>query len=201
MKRIIALALALFFVASLGGCTTIGNRSWKDLTDSQQQRVQSALDNASREIADALNAMRDTLRGAVSPGIGSDVEALETDTDILLEKAQEIRIQDAEGNPVDTLQSKEERSAFIDSLAMDSWSPVELPDAAQPAGRFVLEQEDTILAGQQDNDGQLHEVAALTLYREDTLVSLDVLGISMAFAVPEETHRALLDRLSTAPQD
>lgn len=201
MKRIIALALALFFVASLGGCTTIGNCSWTDLTDSQQQQVQSALDSASQEIADALNSMRDTLRGAATSASNADVEALAADTDILLEKAQAIRIQDAEGNPVDTLQSKEERSTFIDSLAMDSWSPVELPDAAQPAGRFVLEQEDTILAGQQDNDGQLHEVAALTLYREDTLVSLDVLGISMAFAVPEETHRALLDCLSTAPQD
>lgn len=200
MKRIIALALALFLTALLGGCAA-DNRSWKNLTDSQQQQVQSALDGASQEIADALNSMRDNLRGAASSDAGSDVEALEADTDLLLEKAQEIRIQDAEGNTVDTLQSKEERSAFIDSLAMDSWSPVELPDQARPAGRFVLEQEDTILAGQQDNDGQLHEVAALTLYQEDALVSLDVLGISMAFAVPEETHKAVLERLSASPQD
>lgn len=200
MKHIIALALALFLTTSLGGCTA-GNRSWTDLTDSQQQQVQSALDSASQEIADALNSMRDTLRGAASSASDADVEVLAADTDLLLEKAQAIRIQDAEGNTVDTLQSKEERSTFIDSLAMDSWSPAELPDAAQPAGRFVLEQEDTILAGQQDNDGQLHEVAALTLYREDALVSLDVLGISMAFAVPEETHKALLERLSAPPQD
>lgn len=202
MKHMILLTVFLLAATTLSGCTVTDNRGWEDLTASEQQEVQSALDSASQEVADALNAMSRSLRGAASENFSSDEMAtLEADADTLLKKTQEICVRDADNQTVQRLQSEEERADFISALSIEEWSPAELSEDAQPAGSFVLEQEDTVLAGQQDNDGQLHEVASLTLYQENNWISLEVLGISMAFSVPEETHQTLLGYLTPTAQD
>ncbi len=199
MKRFVLVTVFFLVAAMLGGCTVTDNRSWQDLTSSEQQQVQTALNQASQEIADALNSMSHSLRGGSSDDISSeDLATLEADADTLLKKAQQIRVRDVDNQTVQLLQSDEDRAAFVSALAIEEWVPSQIPEDAQPAGSFVLEQEDTILYGEQDNDGQLHEVATLTLYQNSDGICLEVLGISMGFTIPEETYDNLLGYLSPA---
>lgn len=127
------------------------------------------------------------------------------DTDIAdyqaaLSKAQKIEVISSETAAVtETLTEKEDIEAFVTALVPDTWtveklSETALPEPAEEIGTFILSQEKTIQAGQQEADNTLYDVCQITLY-DSPYISFEIAGLSMTFKVSEETEAYLNELL------
>ena len=90
-----------------------------------------------------------------------------------ISKAQEIAVVSPETAEVmDTITGAEEIKDFVLALEVDKWKLETLPGEATEIGSFGLAQEETIKLGQTDTDGTLFDIATITLYDGDYILSL-----------------------------
>lgn len=104
-----------------------------------------------------------------------------------LSKAQEITVVSADTPEViETITSKEDIEAFIVALDLDEWKLETLPEEATQIGSFEFLQEETVKLGQADADGNLYDIAAITLYN-DSYIGFETCGLDMTFEVSKDT--------------
>lgn len=100
-------------------------------------------------------------------------------------KAQEITVVSADtAEIIKTITATRDIEAFASALDLDSWKLKSLPDNSAVIGSFHLAQEETLRQGQTDNDGELYEVAVITLY-DGSLVRFELRSLDMSFEVSE----------------
>ena len=100
-----------------------------------------------------------------------------------LSKAQEIAVIPAGASDVsETITADEDIKAFIEALDLESWELKPLPEGAYEIGSFGLSQEETVKLGQDGSDGNLYDIASITLY-DNSYVEFDVGGLDMTFEV------------------
>lgn len=100
-------------------------------------------------------------------------------------KAQEITVVSADtAEIIKTITATRDIEAFASALDLDSWKLKSLPDNSAVIGSFHLAQEETLRQGQTDNNGELYEVAVITLY-DGSLVRFELRGLDMSFEVSE----------------
>ena len=104
-----------------------------------------------------------------------------------LSKAQEITVVSADTPEViETITSKEDIEAFIAALDLDEWKLETLPEDATEIGSFGFLQEETVKLGQADTDGNLYDIAAITLYN-DSYIGFETGDLDMTFEVSKDT--------------
>lgn len=100
-------------------------------------------------------------------------------------KAQEITVVSADtAEIIKTITATRDIEAFVSALDLNSWKLKSLPDNSAVIGSFHLDQEETLRQGQTDNDGELYEVAVITLY-DGSLVRFELRSLDMSFEVSE----------------
>lgn len=100
-------------------------------------------------------------------------------------KVQEITVVSADtAEIIKTVTATRDIEAFVSALDLDSWKLKSLPDNPAVIGSFHLAQEETLRQGQSDNDGELYEVAVITLY-DGSLLRFELRGLDMSFEVSE----------------
>lgn len=100
-------------------------------------------------------------------------------------KAQEITVVSADtAEIIKTITATRDIEAFVSALDLNSWKLKSLPDNSAVIGSFHLAQEETLRQGQTDNDGELYEVAVITLY-DGSLVRFELRSLDMSFEVSE----------------
>lgn len=100
-------------------------------------------------------------------------------------KAQEITVVSADtAEIIKTITATRDIEAFASALDLNSWKLKSLPDNSAVIGSFHLAQEETLRQGQTDNDGELYEVAVITLY-DGSLVRFELRSLDMSFEVSE----------------
>lgn len=100
-------------------------------------------------------------------------------------KVQEITVVSADtAEIIKTITATRDIEAFASALDLDSWKLKSLPDNSAVIGSFHLAQEETLRQGQTDNDGELYEVAVITLY-DGSLVRFELRSLDMSFEVSE----------------
>ena len=100
-------------------------------------------------------------------------------------KAQEITVVSADtAEIIKTITATRDIEAFASALDLDSWKLKSLPDNSAVIGSFHLAQEETLRQGQTDNNGELYEVAVITLY-DGSLVRFQLRGLDMSSEVSE----------------
>ena len=100
-----------------------------------------------------------------------------------LSKAQEIAVIPADTSDVsETITADEDIKAFIEALDLESWKLKPLSEGASEIGSFGLSQEKTVKLGQDGSDGNLYDIASITLY-DNSYVEFDVGGLDTTFEV------------------
>lgn len=100
-------------------------------------------------------------------------------------KVQEITVVSADtAEIIKTITATRDIEAFVSALDLNSWKLKSLPDNSAVIGSFHLAQEETLRQGQTDNDGELYEVAVITLY-DGSLVRFELRSLDMSFEVSE----------------
>ena len=100
-------------------------------------------------------------------------------------KVQEITVVSADtAEIIKTVTATRDIEAFVSALDLNSWKLKSLPDNSAVIGSFHLAQEETLRQGQTDNDGELYEVAVITLY-DGSLVRFELRSLDMSFEVSE----------------
>lgn len=100
-------------------------------------------------------------------------------------KVQEITVVSADtAEIIKTITATRDIEAFASALDLDSWKLKSLPDNSAVIGSFHLAQEETLRQGQTDNNGELYEVAVITLY-DGSLVRFELRSLDMSFEVSE----------------
>lgn len=111
-----------------------------------------------------------------------------------LKKAQAIVLCDANGTPLQTISDDKAIDAFVTSLDIDHWELAELPTQAQAIGSIGFSQEKTIHFGETDNDGNLYDIALLTIY-DTPIADIELLGFHLTFSLPDTTYETLTSYL------
>lgn len=100
-------------------------------------------------------------------------------------KVQEITVVSADtAEIIKTITATRDIEAFVSALDLNSWKLKSLPDNSAVIGSFHLAQEETLRQGQTDNDGELYEVAVITLY-DGSLLRFELRSLDMSFEVSE----------------
>lgn len=109
-----------------------------------------------------------------------------------LYKAQEISIVPANASTAaQTLTDPQEISDFISALDLEHWELKEIPDGAKLSGTFQFSQEETILFGESETDGNLYPVCEIISYQKTPYLMLKVSSLETSFKVPEQVHEYL----------
>lgn len=107
-------------------------------------------------------------------------------------KAQEITVISADTSEViERITSKEDIEDFVLALDLDKWTLKTLPNGATEIGSFGLLQEETIKFGQTDTDGNLYDIAKITLY-DGSYIGFEIVGLNTIFEVSEDTAEYLV---------
>ena len=111
-----------------------------------------------------------------------------------LNKAQMITVSDAEtGEILREVTDTVEIAALVDSLAVDQWTLSKLPgENATPSLELTLAQEPTETAlSDSENNGGMEEIGTVTVYSDIPYISIEVLGFSFDFEVPQDAIDAI----------
>lgn len=124
----------------------------------------------------------------------TDNDSTDDLSDSDLKKAQAIVLCDANGTPLQTISDDKAIDAFITSLDIDHWELAELPAQTQAIGSIGFSQEKTIHFGETDNDGNLYDIALLTIY-DTPIADIELLGFHLTFSLPDTTYETLTSYL------
>lgn len=111
-----------------------------------------------------------------------------------LDKAQMIMVSNAEtGEILREVSDTVEIAALVDSLAVDQWTLSKLPsESATPSLELTLAQESTeTVLGDSENHGDMERIGTVTVYSEIPCISIEVLGFSFDFEVPQDAIDAI----------
>ncbi len=113
-----------------------------------------------------------------------DEDTYNSDWQGSLKSSQGIQIKGAKEDVVFATYSEDsEIEGFINELALDQWEPADVPEGAQKEFIAVFYKEDA--------NGNENVVGNITTYKDSTVVSLDSLGLSLAFQMPESALDAI----------
>ena len=107
-------------------------------------------------------------------------------------KAQEITaVRVGEDVPVYTATEKEHIETFVEQMQIDEWKIGTLPEDAEASVVYSFQQEKTVLFGESSTDGSMDELLKFTVYVDAPYLSLEVLGQSLHFQIPEDAANYL----------
>lgn len=138
----------------------------------------------------ALAALSMLLSGCNTSTTSESEYDVQTD---VFQKAQCITAIDPQsGKTLNTYTSKEEITAFVQSLEIENWDfkIVSVPEDAVTSCIYQFSQEDTIHWGQTSSDGVLHDVAEMTFYQNSDIASLKIGEIQITISIPENVADA-----------
>lgn len=113
-----------------------------------------------------------------------------------MEKAEQVEFLDGSGDVLRTLTTNEELNAFFDTLDLgDDWGWADEPEEElTPSLSAVFLQTPTqTVFGKKVEEGELEEVARLTLYEGSSIAEVRVALFSFYAVLPAETVQALYD--------
>lgn len=125
-------------------------------------------------------------------GSSSDEETYNSDWQGAINASQGVQIVGAVDNQVLATYSEDaEIEGFLDALAIDQWTEGELPEDAKVEYNVSFFKEGTITMDDSEGNDSLTVVARIKTYADSNIITLESLGLSLNFEVPDSAVDAI----------